>query len=92
MDLEKIFFPYNLYIYRYISIDCRGKVFFHILIIEGALKASLYRNRDILPKSAPFYKKGVLACKRPFFKKWVFSCHKAPSFFKRGRFVLNAPF
>jgi hypothetical protein len=42
--------------------------FFHILIIGDALKASLYRNRDALPKSAPFYKKGALACKLPLFK------------------------
>jgi hypothetical protein len=64
MDLEKIFSPYNPCIYT----DYRGKYFFHILIIGGTLKASPYKNRDALPKSAPFYKKGTLACKRPLFK------------------------
>jgi hypothetical protein len=78
MDLEKIFSPYNPYIYT----DCRGKYFFHILIIGGALKASLYINKDSLFKSTPFYKKRALACKCHLFKKEAFSCHKAPSFLK----------
>jgi hypothetical protein len=68
MDLEKIFSPHNSYI-RIV----RGKYFFHILIIGGALKASPYKNRDVLPKSAPFYKKWALACKRPIFKIWALS-------------------
>jgi hypothetical protein len=65
MDLEKIVSPYNPCIYIRIVWE---KYFFHILIIGGALKASSYKNRDALPKNAPFYKKGVLACKRPIFK------------------------
>jgi hypothetical protein len=74
MDLEKIY------------MDCGGKYFPYILIIGGALEAPSYRNRDALPGSAPFYKKGVLACKHPLFKKKAFSCHKAPPFFKKKNF------
>jgi hypothetical protein len=62
----------------------RKNIFFHILIIGGALEVPSFRNRDVLPESALFYKKWALACNAPFLKRW--------SFFKRGRFVLKAHF
>jgi hypothetical protein len=66
IDLKKIY------------MDCMGKIFFLYINYWGALEASPYRNKDVLPKSTPFYKKVAFACKRPFFKK--------------RRFILNASF
>jgi hypothetical protein len=60
------YFPPTIRVY--IRIVGGKYFFFHILIIGSALKTFPYRNKDALPKSAPFYKKRALACKRHLFK------------------------
>jgi hypothetical protein len=49
------------------------KIFSPYINYWNAWKASPYRNKDVLPKSASFYKKRALAYKRPLFKIEAFS-------------------